>query len=209
MTIFLNPPTIQKDRGHAVRPVPVSRMAIPQKSAFSIDGNGVFAAATIFAGSSSNLRRISRGSIPPCSGNQPSLPIRGTNRTSAMPSVLYFASQSPRDTDKFLVALVLANGDYQPAANSKLPLLGIGHHWPGRRNNNRVIGRIFRPALRTIAMANKDIVIMQIGKEAGGLFGELGNAFNRIDLSGDARKNGSRVTGARADLKRRVLRPSD
>ncbi len=171
------------------------------RSAFSIDGNSVLAAATIFRKTvfrfAPHLARFNLAFL-----RQPAF-LADQRHKPHIGDVfgLVFCLRKPRDTDKFLDALVLANRDYQPAANSKLLLQGLGHHRPARCHDNCIIGRIFRPALRTIAMANKDIVIVQIGKEGGGLFGELGNAFNRIDMSGDARKNGSCVTGARANLK--------
>ena len=57
-----------------------------------------------------------------------------------------------------------------------------------------------RPTARSIAVQHVHIVIAVLGKRGGRFFGELADALDAVDVGGDLRENGGRVTGAGADF---------
>ena len=83
--------------------------------------------------------------------------------------------------------------DHQPAADFKLVFERFGNRRAAGGDNDRVIGRVRRPAARAIAMQNVDVAVAKIGHRRGGLLGQRTMTLDGVDLGGDFGKNRRRI----------------
>ena len=103
-------------------------------------------------------------------------------------------------THQFLRAGGGANWNYQTPANLELHLQRFWNFWPACCNYNRVVGRMFGPAAGAIAVHNVHIVIPLLSKCGGGLFSQLSDPFNRVDVLRYFSEDSCRVTRACTDF---------
>ena len=103
-------------------------------------------------------------------------------------------------THQFLRAGGGANWNYQTSADLELHLQRFWNFWAACCNYNRVVGRMFGPAARAIAVQDVHVVIPLLGKRGGGLFSQLSDPLNRVNVLRYFSENSCRVTRACTDF---------
>ena len=111
-----------------------------------------------------------------------------------------FIFRNPDDPDQFLGALIGADRDHQPPADLQLLLERLRNLRSAGGDDDGIVGRMLRPALGAIAVQDVDIVVAEFGQRRRGLFRELAETFDRVDVGRDLRQHRGGIAGTRADL---------
>ena len=104
-----------------------------------------------------------------------------------------------RDAQQAL-AFHVADRHHQPAADFKLLAQDIGHFGTAGGDEDRIERSRFRPAARTVTGTHLDVVGADRGEAPPRKRGQLGMAFDRIDLGRELAEHGRRITRASADF---------
>ena len=93
-----------------------------------------------------------------------------------------FAVGNPSDADEFLDLLSRPTG-----MTNRPPILScsfrIWEFWAAGGDDDAVIGRMIRPALRPIAVHHMDVVVTKISQQGSGLLGELTDPLDGINVA--------------------------
>src|SRR5215467_15505787 len=154
--------------------------------ALSIASNGSQSSAMVWANVLSVTLLNCRDGAGRCSaGVHPSSPMSGTNRIVGQILAAIFMFGYARDPNQFLNLGITSNRDHKPAADLELRLQRLRDCWATSRDDDAVIGCMFRPAFRAVAVQHMHIAVAQVGERRCGLFRQLADAFDRVHVGGD------------------------
>ena len=104
-----------------------------------------------------------------------------------------FVFRNSSDPHEFLGSWIGSDRNHQSPVELQLLLQRVRDFRATRRDDDRIIRGMFRPATRTIAVTDMHIRITTIRQDGGGLFRQLTYPLDGVDLSGDFGEHRGRI----------------
>ena len=102
--------------------------------------------------------------------------------------------------DQFLEAPIGAHGNHQATADLELRLQRLRDLRPAGCDDDRIVGSVIRPAERPVGVQYAYVTAAGFCQQRGRFFGQLTDAFDRVDVLRDLRQHRRGITGSGADF---------